>query len=104
MRIANSRLLDPAFITGLLSVLPAALGISMREILAQLPVDDGVQLALLHKDGELGGLLGLLDAYDANDSNEVITRLQAFPGVQTGMLAEVLVESLAWVQTLKSPA
>ncbi len=98
----NSRLLDPAFITGLLSVLPAALGISMREILAQLPVDDAVQLALLHKEGELGGLLGLLDAYDANDSADVITRLQGFPGSQTGLLAEVLVESLSWVQTLKT--
>lgn len=97
----QARLSDPAFMTGLISVLPAALGLSMREILAQLSLDDQVQLALLHHDGELGSLLALLDAYDANDRAAASARLEAFPGTQVGVLGEILVEALTWVQSLK---
>lgn len=99
---AMPRLADPAFMTGLLSVLPAALGLSMRDILAQLSVDDQVQLALVHRDGDIGRLLALLDAYDANDFATTSTLLATFPDTQPAHLAEILVQALDWVQSLKA--
>jgi EAL and modified HD-GYP domain-containing signal transduction protein len=90
--------------TGLLSVLPAALRLPMRDILTQLSVDDQVQLALLHREGELGALLALLDAYDANDRDATATLLAGFPGVPVAAMAEILVQSLDWVQSLRSEA
>jgi c-di-GMP-related signal transduction protein len=100
----SSRLAEPAFMTGLLSVLPAALGQSMREILNEMPVADAVQLALLHHQGELGEMLAVLDAYDANDEALTSERLAPYPWLTSAMLGEILIETLGWVQSLAAEA
>ena len=100
LHAGNKTLHDPAFITGLMSVLPAALGMSMREILEQMAVDDVVRLALLYQDGQLGKLLAIVDAYDANDPDKVMELLSGHAAVALGDLGELLARSLEWVQSL----
>ncbi len=95
---------DPAFITGLMSVMPAALQMSMTEILAQIAVDNDVRLALSRREGLLGDLLTLLDRYDANDIPGLQQSLGRFGGVHFGLLVEVLTEAMTWVQQLETPA
>jgi len=92
---------DPAFITGLMSVVPAALGMSMTDVLAQIAVGSDVRLALARKEGVLGQIFALVERYDENDIPGTQALLGAYGGAGTpGMLGEVLAESLAWVQQL----
>ncbi len=95
---------DAAFITGLMSVMPAALGMSMTDILTQIAVDNDVRLALSRREGTLGHLLVVLDRYDANDIPGLIDALARYGGdVHMGLLVEILTEAMAWVQQLDEP-
>lgn len=92
---------DPAFITGLMSVMPAALGMSMTDVLAQVAVGNDVRLALAHREGTLGKFFALVERYDDNDIASTQTLLASYGTAATlGLLGEILGESLAWVQQL----
>ena len=94
-------LLDPAFITGLMSVVPAALGMSMTDVLAQIAVGNDVRLALTHQEGKLGQLFALTERYDENDIPGTQALLAQFGTAGTpGLLGEILAEALDWVQQL----
>ena len=96
---------DPAFLTGLMSVVPAALGMSMTDVLAQIAVGNDVRLALAHREGPLGQLFALTERYDDNDIAGTRTLLAAYGAAGTvGLLGEILAEALAWVQQLTMDA
>jgi EAL and modified HD-GYP domain-containing signal transduction protein len=92
---------DPAFITGLMSVVPAALGMSMTDVLAQIAVGNDVRLALTHREGTLGKLFALTERYDDNDVAGVQELLGPYGAAASlGLLGEILGEALVWVQQL----
>ncbi len=98
---AEKDLRDPAFLTGLMSVVPAALGMSITDVLAQIAVGNDVRLALARREGPLGQLFALTEHYDDNDIDGTRALLAAYGSNGTvGLLGEVLAESLAWVQQL----
>ena len=92
---------DPAFITGLMSVVPAALGMSMTDVLAQIAVGNDVRLALTQKTGVVGKLFALTQAYDDNDVAGTQALLVGYGAAGSmGLLSEALAEALTWVQQL----
>ncbi len=92
---------DPAFITGLMSVVPAALGMSMTDVLAQIAVGNDVRLALTQKTGVVGKLFALTQAYDDNDVAGTQALLAGYGAAGSmGLLSEALAEALTWVQQL----
>ena len=92
---------DPAFITGLMSVVPAALGMSMTDVLAQVSVGNDVRLALSRREGTLGQLFALTERYDDNDIDGIRPLLALYGEAGTpGLLGEILAQALAWVQQL----
>jgi c-di-GMP-related signal transduction protein len=98
---AERDLRDPAFLTGLMSVVPAALGMSMTDVLAQIAVGNDVRLALAHREGPLGELFALTERYDDNDVAGTQALLAAYGAAGTvGLLGEILAEALTWVQQL----
>jgi EAL and modified HD-GYP domain-containing signal transduction protein len=97
----EKELRDPAFLTGLMSVVPAALGMSMTDVLAQIAVGNDVRLALAHREGPLGELFALTERYDDNDVAGTQALLAAYGAAgSVGLLGEILAEALAWVQQL----
>lgn len=96
---------DPAFITGLMSVVPAALGMSMTDVLAQVAVGNDVRLALTQRQGTLGQLFALIERYDDNDvaGTQALLRPYAAQGT-LGLLGEILGEAMAWLQQLGTEA
>ena len=92
-------LADQAFITGLMSMMPAALGLPMPEIIAQIDLEPEIVHALEEHSGPLGDMLALLEAFDAEDANGCAARLAALPdpGLSAGMLNVCLAEALRWV-------
>jgi EAL and modified HD-GYP domain-containing signal transduction protein len=92
---------DTAFLAGLMSLMPTALGIAIRDILDQIDVAPRLRQALQERTGEIGLLLDLTDSFDNRDPpavNQALGRLGHCIGVEE--LNRVLVDSIAWVQGL----
>ncbi|MFA6313572.1 MAG: HDOD domain-containing protein [Sterolibacterium sp.] len=92
---------DPAFITGLMSFMPAALGMSMSDILSQISTTNDVRLALSRHEGDLGLMLELTERYDNEDikgTADLLKRVGNKVTLQT--LGLCLSETIAWVQQL----
>jgi len=101
-RIFPSRrdLQDLAFITGLMSLMPAALGLPMTEILAHITVAPDARRALSRHEGELGHVLDLIERYDANDLEGTAGLLGRRGNLSLAALGALLAEAVAWVQRL----
>ena len=64
------------FTVGMFSALDAFLDCSMQEALTQLPLSDEIRAALLHHDGQLGGVLEQVLSYETGDW-DALDRLRA---------------------------
>jgi EAL and modified HD-GYP domain-containing signal transduction protein len=91
---------DLAFITGLMSLMPAALGLPMTEILTHIAVAADARRALSRHEGELGMLLELIERYDDNDLEGTAKLLGRHGNLTLGSLGGLLAEAIAWVQQL----
>ncbi|MDR1708675.1 MAG: HDOD domain-containing protein [Candidatus Accumulibacter sp.] len=88
-----------AFIAGLMSMMPAALGLPMDEIFGQIALEQEIVAALASRQGTLGDLLSLIECYDAEDA-EGCDRLLAGPlgaAIGRNSLNTCLMESLRWI-------
>ena len=94
---------DLAFITGLMSLMPAALGLPMTDILGQIAVAPDARRALSRREGELGLLLELIERYDDNDVAGTADLLNRSGGRLTlDDLGGLLAKAIAWVQQLST--
>ncbi|MFT3849766.1 MAG: EAL domain-containing protein [Propionivibrio sp.] len=92
-------LADQGFITGIMSMMPAALGLPMQEILEQISLEPAVRQALTEHRGILGKTLELLECYDGEDSDgcqRILAEL-ADVGIDHHRLNVCLAEALRWV-------
>lgn len=95
------QLADEAFLTGLVSLLPAALGLPLDEVIEQLALADDIRLALTQQENAVGKLLRLLECYDNSDFQAVAWLLAGYtPAADAGVLNQLLTEALVWVQQL----
>lgn len=95
---------DQAFITGIMSMMPAALGLPMREIFEQILLEPEIVEAFSSTSEPLGMTLALLECFDAEDVAGCDRLLTAFaaPGLDRWRLNTFLVESLRWVNGSES--
>ena len=92
---------DQAFLAGLMSLVPAALGLEMDDILEKIAVSLEVRAALIEQEGDLGFLLALAIRYDDNDMPGTANLLARLGGAVTfATLGECLTRTIAWVQQL----
>ena len=100
----DSRLAEQAFITGIMSMMPAALGLPMREIFEQILLEPEIVEAFSSASEPLGMTLALLECFDAEDVAGCDRLLTAFatPGLDRWRLNTFLVESLRWVNGSES--
>ncbi|MDO8346822.1 MAG: EAL domain-containing protein [Rugosibacter sp.] len=98
---AAPQLADEAFLTGLVSLLPAALGLPLEEVIKQLALADDISLALTQQTNAIGKLLRLLERYDDGDFQAIGWLLAGYtPAIDAGVLNQLLTEALVWVQQL----
>ena len=96
-RAGQTRLGEAAFLTGIMSLMPAALGLPMSEILSQITVSDEVGNALQDHEGELGKLLQLVECFDADESASCDALLAEIDGLDRESLSALLTEALTWI-------
>lgn len=88
---------DEAFLAGIMSLMPAALGLPIKDILEQIPVADSLQQALALREGELGRLLALTEHLDDNDWGGCDSLLATLPALSPAVVSNSLSEALAWL-------
>ncbi len=92
-------LADQGFITGIMSMMPAALGLPVQEIFEQIALEPEVRLALTEHRGPLGQILDLLECYDNEDGDgcqRILDEL-AGVGIDHHRLNVALADALRWV-------
>ena len=98
---ARSEIRDPAFITGVMSAMPAALEIPMEEILAQINVAEEVHVALSSHDNLLGQLLLLIEDHEAGDAQSLAGRIHEMDnGLTLALFNLCWSEAMAWARRL----
>ena len=99
----NHEFSDHAFMVGIMSLMPALLGLPMPDILAQLPVAQRVKQALIEQDehrGQLGQLLHLVAATEQTDPTVLDAALHPLHGINADFLGNCLAQSLSWANNL----
>lgn len=100
----NREFADHAFMVGIMSLMPALLGVAMAEILAQLPVVPRVKQALTSYGGQIGDLLRLVEATEQTDPLAAETALLPLPGINAKWLSAGVAEALTWSNQLDQEA
>lgn len=93
---ADTQLQEQAFLTGILSLMPAALGMPLDEILSVLPVPAKVRSALLDGSGELGLMLALATALERCDTPAWHAPLARLRHLSVGSVNRSFTAALAW--------
>ncbi len=96
----NREFADQGFMVGIMSLMPALLGVAIEEILAQLPVAPRVQMALVDRTGLHGQLLQVVEATEQTDPAILEDALQRVPGIGLEYLEECLTQALFWANNL----
>ncbi len=99
LRPRDAALAGQAFITGIMSMMPAALGLPMDEIFEQIALEHEIVAALQSYQGLLGKMLALIECYDAEDISGCDEILAGFlgNGLDRHMLNNCLTDSLRWI-------
>ncbi|OBU26732.1 EAL and HDOD domain-containing protein [Photobacterium phosphoreum] len=84
-----------AFLAGMFSLLDALLDSSLAELLGLLKLQPNIQVALLHRQGELGQVLNLVDAFDKADWRQV-TRECCRLGLSEQQVQDSYLRAVTW--------
>jgi len=96
----NREFADQGFMVGIMSLMPALLGVTMEEILTHLPVAQRVRLALVEQAGQHGQLLQLAIATEQTDPEAIEEALQRVPAIGLDFLNDCLSQALFWANNL----
>ncbi len=97
-------LIDQAYMTGILSLMPTLLSCPLDEILKELPVSPGVQAALEERTGVLGELLALVEALERDDAQQLGKACARRPEIDPAFANNCLSRALAWANSLAREA
>ena len=100
LQARNREFSDQAFMVGIMSLMPALLGMAMPEILDQLPVAPRVKLALSDYSGQHGQLLRLVEVTEQTDQVVIEEALHNLPGINIEILGLCLGSALSWANNL----
>ena len=87
---------DDAFMTGIMSLMPAVIGQAIEEIVAPLPLTTAVRDALCAGSGQLGDLLRLAESCESEDFPVQAALLARIPGLTPAMLSRAQTSALQW--------
>lgn len=91
---------DSAFLTGILSLLPVVLGVSMDDVLKTLSVDAFIRDALVNGTGRLGGLLALLTHWEEGELEHFMRTLDTCPTLTIDDFNAAAADAMGWAATL----
>ena len=104
----NKTLEDHGFLTGIMSLIDALLGVPLAEILDGLPVADEVRVALQGRHGKLGCMLTLAEALERGDpaplNAAMSAAMAALPDCNAQRVNKAQLEALRWANSIAASA
>ena len=100
VREGDTGFADQAFMVGIMSLMPALVGLPMEEVVTPLAVAPEVKDALCAGEGTLGNLLRLTVAAELGEPAEIGPFLNIFTTITPSTLNHCLTEALAWANSL----
>lgn len=101
LRTKTPELADQAFMTGIISLMPALLSQRMEDILVQLPVAPTMVQALTgERTGTLGKLLQLAEASESGSCELIESLLPQLYGINASVLNNALSQALTWANNI----
>lgn len=94
---------DRAFMTGILSLMPAVMATSLEDILGGIDVGTDIRTALETGGGELGTLLRLAEAIENGDGPRCHELLAGLPGLDHLTVNACFAQALAWASGIGLP-
>lgn len=96
----NNALADQSFMVGIMSLMPALIGLPIEEIIAPLGMADIVCDALCVGSGPLGALLHLAESSETGDLTTLATSLKALPSVNLKAVNRAQTQALQWANSI----
>jgi EAL and modified HD-GYP domain-containing signal transduction protein len=96
----NNALADQSFMVGIMSLMPALIGLPIEEIIAPLGMADIVCDALRIGSGPLGALLHLAESSETGDLSTLATSLKALPSVNLKAVNRAQTQALQWANSI----
>jgi c-di-GMP-related signal transduction protein len=100
LRPGARELEDHAFMTGIMSLMPALMNLSMEEILKSIKIASDVQQALEHKTGRLGIMLQLAEALEVSNGATCHALTEQLDGADHLLVNACLTQALAWASNI----
>lgn len=95
---------DRAFMTGIMSLMPALLHVPIGEVIATLNVAPDVREALESRAGVLGRMLLLAQKQEEGDRDACFALIVELPGIDTERVNAILTQALAWANSIGQAA
>nr|MBL8412578.1 EAL domain-containing protein [Dechloromonas sp.] len=99
-RPGDNNFADQAFMTGIMSLIPALVSLPIEEIIAPLGLADSMRDALCDGSGSLGALLRLAEASEGGDLENLASLLDELPGLGPKALNRAQTQALQWANSI----
>lgn len=93
-------LVDRAFMTGIMSLMPTLLHVPIGEVMQGLNVANDVHEALEQRDGVLGRMLQLAEKQEEGDMDACFALVAELPGLDNDRVNAILAQALAWANNI----
>ncbi|WP_234193179.1 EAL and HDOD domain-containing protein [Pseudacidovorax sp. NFM-22] len=100
LRPRDAGLADGAFMVGMMSLMPAVVGLAMEDILGPLRLAPAIDRALRDGAGLLGELLTLAQASESGNLQGLAQALQAHPDLSPALFNQAQAEALEWAHAI----
>lgn len=101
---SDQALEDRAFMTGIMSLMEALLGMPMAEIIAPLPIADDIRAALLERHGRLGSLLVVVESTEQRDPDAIEPLLATLAPLSLADVDLAHAHALGWANSIAAAA
>ena len=104
LRPGDGALADQAFMTGIMSLMPALVGQPIDEIVAPLGLASSVRDALCDSSGALGGMLRIAENSENGELEQLANNLAHLPGLGPKALNRAQTQALQWANSIGQDA
>lgn len=100
MRSSDEAFADQAFMAGIMSLMPALIGLPIGEIIAPLGLNSALREALCDGGGALGELLRLAISSETGELEQLAVNLARLPGLSPQALNHAQTSALHWANSI----
>jgi EAL and modified HD-GYP domain-containing signal transduction protein len=104
LRPGDHALADQAFMVGIMSLMPALIGLPIAEIVSPLGLPNEVRDALCEGKGLLGALLRIAESSEDGNLDGLRTHLHALPDLSLKALNRAQAQALQWANSISRDA